>query len=121
MGLAKTVNRVLITIPAKITKIKAVSAMLLAESLLCSPFLRATSADTATLVAKNRESPRNLGWVVRPTAATAFEPRELTMKESTRPTNATKKDSRIAGHAMEKALLKVSFLGKKFIISTLFL
>ena len=54
----------------------------------------------------------NFGWAVRPTAATADGPSELTIKESKRPANAMKKDSRIDGQAILKQVLKCSFLGR---------
>ena len=61
----------------------------------------------ATFVAKNNDKPINFGWVVRPTAATAYEPSELTIRESINPAKATKNDSIIAGQAMDAAVLKL--------------
>ncbi len=91
---------VLIITAAKVTKSKVVNKIRLASACLPSPLRRATKAETATPVAKKRASPTNLGCVVKPTAATALAPRELTIKESTSPASATKKDSTIAGQAI---------------------
>ena len=56
--------------------------------------------DMGNNLPKNNARPINFGCVVSPTAATAFDPRELTINESTSPANATKNDSIIAGTAI---------------------
>ena len=78
----------------------AVSRIRFASSFFCSPRRLATSADMETLIAINSASPMNLGCVVSPTAATAYEPMELTISESIMPASDTKKDSHTAGHAI---------------------
>ena len=43
----------------------------LAPSRSPSPLRRATTAETATFMERNTASPRNFGWVLKPTAAMA--------------------------------------------------
>ena len=106
MPSAKITSRVLmITAAIRINAIPETS-ILLASSLLSSPFLLATSAERETFMAKNIERPMNLGCVVRPIAATALLPSPLTMYESTSPTKATKNDSTTAGQAIFIVSLK---------------
>ena len=71
----------------------------LAACCLFSPKRLATRAEIATFAAMNSASPGNFGCVVRPTAATALAPSVLTIKVSTIPASAIKKDSQTAGHA----------------------
>lgn len=61
----------LISTAAASRNTRKVEKILFASSFLSSPFLLATSADMATLDAMKRDRPRNFGWVVSPTAATA--------------------------------------------------
>ena len=71
IGFASRTQRRLMTTQAATVNVRAVTSTWLASSRRFSPRRRATRADTATLVAINRDSPRNFGWVVSPTAATA--------------------------------------------------
>ena len=73
-----------------------------------SPFRLATMADTATFREMKTARPMNFGWVVSPTAAMAYTPRELTIKVSTIPTRLTRKDSMMDGHAMRTVPDKIS-------------
>ena len=108
IGPARVTKHILRIMADTMIKSTAVSMISLAESLRCSPRLLATSADIETFSAKKRASPKSLGCVVSPTAATEAEPRELTISESINPANAIKKDSIIAGHAILIAIFKVS-------------
>ena len=109
IGLASSTNPILNITAATTIKITAVYRIRFASSCLSSPRLLATNADTATLSAKNKDNPTNLGCVVSPTAATASAPRELTIRESTKPAKAVKKDSIMAGHAMLMVIFIFSF------------
>ena len=71
MGSAKDTHTALTTMPHSTTTVSAAASVSLAPFLSCCPFRLATIADTDTLTAVNRARPMNLGWVVRPTAATA--------------------------------------------------
>ena len=112
IGSANVTTKKLIRIAMKIAKEKAVSAMVFASFLRFCPFRLATSAEIDTFKAINIDRQINLGCEVSPMEATAVEPRELTIYESTSPTKAIKKDSIIAGHAMLNAVFSVVFLGK---------
>lgn len=81
-------------------KSSAVITIWLASSRRPSPRLRATKAERDTLIAMKTDNAINFGCAVSPTAATAEEPRELTISESNSPANAMKKDSKMAGHAI---------------------
>ena len=71
MGPASATNSTLRTIAD--TKIKAIAVLKIrfASSGFSSPRLLAARAEIATFAATNKDSPINLGCVVRPTAATA--------------------------------------------------
>ena len=88
----------------------AVDKSAFASRRLFSPKRLATSAEIATLIARNTDNPINFGCAVSPTAATAFEPSALTMSESISPANATKNDSIIAGTAIFIAVRIVRLL-----------
>ena len=107
-GSAKTTANTLINAAAPRMNTRKVARIPLAPSLFPSPLRRATRADMDTLAAKKSASPTILGWVVSPTAATAEEPRELTIRESTSPAKAVKKDSNTAGQAMPTAFFTSS-------------
>ena len=77
----------------------AVTRVLFASSLLPSPCLLATRAETAALIEKNMVRAINFGWVVRPTAATALGPIPDTMKVSIISAIEIKKNSKRAGQA----------------------
>ena len=109
IGLASSTKAILSITAAAIIKMTVVYKMRFASSCLFSPRLLATNADTATLSAKNKDNPTNLGCVVKPTAATASAPRALTINESTNPAKAVKKDSIMAGHAMLMVIFIFSF------------
>ena len=105
IGSANITSRALSNTAMITINTRNVAKIRLASCRFPSPLRLATSADMDTLAAINRESPMNLGCVVSPTAATAWYPRELTIKESTRPAKAAKKDSSIAGHAISRVFL----------------
>ena len=104
MGSAKKTQAMLINVPTARVKAAAIKSTWLAPYWSFSPRRLATRADTETLVAMKMHSPMNLGWVVSPTAATASGPMELTIRESTIPARAIKKDSMTAGHAIWNAV-----------------
>ena len=79
----------------------------LAASRSPSPFRCATIAETATLSEMKKASPINFGWVVSPTAAIAASPSPLTMMVSINPTSATRKDSKMEGHAILMVVFKI--------------
>ena len=67
----KTTNSTVTTTHSAKVSARAVRVISFASRWLRSPLRRATSADRAMLIAKNTVRPMNLGWPVRPTAATA--------------------------------------------------
>ena len=87
----------------------AVYKILLAFSLFFCPKRLAAKALTAILLDKNKAKAINLGWVVRPTAATAYVPSVLTIIVSIIPAKATKKLSSTAGQAIRIASKISSF------------
>ena len=91
------------TRPITSVKPSAIISTWLAPSRSFWPLRRATSADTDTFSAMKRDRAMNLGWVVRPTEATAAAPRVLTISESIKPARATNTLSITAGQAMSKA------------------
>ena len=100
---APATQRALIRTPTTRVMMKAVSRTRLAPRWSCWPRRRATRALMATFRARKKQRLINLGWVVRPTAATEELPRLLTIRESTRPAKETKKLSTTAGQAIWKA------------------
>lgn len=71
IGLTRITNKMLNAIAAMIINTIDVLKILFASSGFSSPLLLATNAEIATFIAKNSDKPKNLGCVVRPTAATA--------------------------------------------------
>ena len=72
----------------------------MASCLSPSPCIHATRADTAAFMEKNIVRAINLGWVVRPMAATALGPIPETMKVSIISAMDIKKNSNRAGQAI---------------------
>ena len=105
----------LINTVATVTKSTPVKTILLASFLFFCPYLLATRAAIATLAAKQIASPKNLGWAVMPTPATAFSPSTLTMYESIRAVREKNTASKIAGQAMFSIVLN-NFLFSSSII-----
>ena len=104
IGSAKTTAAMLIKIPTTTVKISAIRRTWFAPIRSFSPRRLATRADTDTFIAIKIHKPMNFGCVVRPTAATAYAPMELTISESTMPARAIKKDSITAGQAIWNAI-----------------
>ena len=121
IGSDSATHKILIKIPAAAVIKMAISRVWLAPFLSFSPRLLATIAETDTFMAMNKAIPKNLGWVVSPTAATAWWPRALTIRESISPARATKKDSSTEGHAIRTATFILSWLSCKYVATPVIL